>query len=159
MRPVISKLEETGTIIEDGDDYLKVIGPKELKSIDIKTLPYPGFPTDMQAQFMAMMTQCAGTNIVMETVFENRFMHVDEFNKMGANITVEGKSAIINGKANLKGSIVKATDLRCGAALILAALVAEGRTEIQNTYHIDRGYENFEEKFRNIGANIWREKN
>lgn len=159
LRPVISKLEETGTIIEEGDDYLKVIGPKELKSIDIKTLPYPGFPTDMQAQFMAMMTQCAGTNIVMETVFENRFMHVDEFNKMGANITVEGKSAIINGKANLKGSIVKATDLRCGAALILAALVAEGRTEIQNTYHIDRGYENFEEKFRNIGANIWREKN
>lgn len=158
LRPVISKLEEAGCIIEEEDDAIRVIGTDNLKSIDIKTLPYPGFPTDMQAQFMAMMTQCEGTNIVIESVFENRFMHVDELNKLGASITADDRSAIVNGKSNLKGNSVAATDLRCGAALILAGFVAEGETEINNIYHIDRGYEKIEEKLRGVGANIRRVK-
>ena len=157
LRPIISKLEEAGCIIEDHETSVRVIGPEKLENIDIKTMPYPGFPTDMQAQFMAMMTQCDGTNIVMETVFENRFMHVAEFNKMGANISVDGRSAIIKGKADLKGNKVHATDLRCGAALILAALVADGETEIYNLYHIDRGYEDIESKFISLGCKIRRE--
>lgn len=157
LRPIISKLEEAGCVIEDNDTSVRVIGPEKLESIDIKTMPYPGFPTDMQAQFMAMMTQCEGTNIVMETVFENRFMHVDEFNEMGAGISIDGRSAIVKGKAQLKGNKVYATDLRCGAALILAALVADGETEIYNLYHIDRGYEDIEAKFVSLGCKIRRE--
>ncbi len=157
LRPVISKLEEAGCVIEENGDQVRVIGPEKLKNIDIKTLPYPGFPTDMQAQFMAMMTQCENTNIVIETVFENRFMHVDEFKRMGASITINDRSAIINGGSKLVGNKVYATDLRCGAALILAGFVAEGETEIYNIYHIDRGYENIENKLRGIGAKIRRE--
>lgn len=156
LRPVISKLEEAGCFIEENGDSVRVVGPEKLKDIDIKTLPYPGFPTDMQAQFMAMMTQAEGTNIVIETVFENRFMHVDEFNKMGADIKIQDRSAIINGGHKLKGTKVYATDLRCGAALLLAGFVAEGETEIYNIYHIDRGYENIEEKIRGIGGIIER---
>lgn len=157
LRPVISKLEEAGCVIEEEGDQVRVIGPEKLKNINIKTLPYPGFPTDMQSQFMALMTQCESTNIVIETVFENRFMHVDEFKRMGASITINDRSAIINGGTDLVGNKVYATDLRCGAALILAGFVASGETEIYNIHHIDRGYENIEEKLRGIGGKIRRE--
>ena len=126
------------------------------KAISIKALPYPGFPTDMQAQFLSLMTQLRGNSVAIETVFENRFMHADELNKMGADISVEGREAIINGPKKLKGTNVKATDLRAGAALILAGLVAEGTTEISDIYHIDRGYESIEDKFRSLGADIER---
>ncbi len=157
LRPVISKLEEAGCIIKEDGENVRVIGPEKLIPIDIKTLPYPGFPTDMQAQFMAMMTQAEGDNTVIETVFENRFMHVDEFKRMGASISVNDRSATINGRSQLVGNKVYATDLRCGAALILAGFVASGETEIYNIYHIDRGYENIEEKLRGIGGKIRRE--
>ena len=154
LRPVISKLEEAGCEITEDGDNIRVVGPENLNCISIKTLPYPGFPTDMQAQFMAMMTQCDKTNIVMETVFENRFMHADEFNKMGADIKINDRSAMVTGKTKLKGSDVRATDLRCGAALILAGLVAEGETHIHDIYHIERGYEDVIEKFSGLGAKI-----
>lgn len=156
IKPAIAKLKEAGCeVIEDGDT-VRVIAPKELKCIDIKTLPYPGFPTDLQAQFMAMMSLCKGTSVVIETVFENRFMHVDELKRMGADIKIDGRSAIIQGVDSLTSAPVKASDLRAGAALVLAGLVSEGITEIDNIYHIDRGYENIEEKFTNLGAIIYR---
>lgn len=158
LRPVISKLEEAGCEIIENAENIRVIGPEKLNPINIKTQPYPGFPTDMQAQFMAMMTQCEGEAEVFESVFENRFMHVDEFNKMGAGIETDDRRAYIKGKADLKGASVNATDLRCGAALILAGFVADGETEINDLYHIDRGYENFEEKFAGIGGNVTRVK-
>lgn len=156
LRPVIAKLEEAGCKIIEEDEALRVIGPKELKSIDIKTLPYPGFPTDAQAQFMIMMTQAKGTSLVQETVFENRFMHAEEFNKMGAEIRTDGNSAVVDGPSKLYGTEVRATDLRCGAALVLAGFVAEGDTEIYNIGHIDRGYENIEEKFSSVGGRLKR---
>ncbi len=156
MKPVIAKLREAGAeIIEDGDN-IRVIGNKDLRAIDIKTLPYPGFPTDMQSQFMALMTVAGGTSMVIETVFENRFMHVDELKRMGADIKIDGKSAILSGVKGLTGARVKASDLRAGAALIIAGLVADGLTEVENIYHIDRGYENIEERFTNLGARIYR---
>ena len=156
MKPVIAKLEEAGCEVIEEDDKIRVIGNENLKGISIKTLPYPGFPTDMQAQFLALMTQLKGNSSVIETVFENRFMHADELNKMGADISVSGKEAILNGPKKLTGTKVKATDLRAGAALILAGLVSEGVTEISEIYHIDRGYEDIEEKFRGLGADIER---
>jgi len=156
LKPIIAKLRECGVEIIEDDDTLRVISTGKIKSVDITTLPYPGFPTDLQAQFMAMLTAAEGTSVVMENVFENRFMHVSELNKMGANIKIEGHSAIVQGKTNLQGSSVNATDLRAGAALIIAGLVSEGRTEIGQIYHIDRGYDGIEEKLRNIGANIYR---
>lgn len=156
MKPVMAKLSEAGCkVIEEGES-VRIIGTDELKSIDIKTLPYPGFPTDMQSQFMAFMTQCKGTNVTIETVFENRFMHVEELRKMGAEIKIDGRSAIITGGKPLHGAKVRASDLRAGAALILAGLMASGETYISDIYHIDRGYENIEEKFRDLGANISR---
>nr|WP_300006050.1 UDP-N-acetylglucosamine 1-carboxyvinyltransferase [Tissierella sp.] len=156
IKPVIAKLREAGAeVIEDGEN-IRVIGNKNLQPIDVKTLPYPGFPTDMQAQFMAMLTLCKGTSVVVETVFENRFMHVDELKRMGANIKIDGKSAIIQGVESLTGARVRATDLRAGAALVLAGLVAEGTTEIEDIYHIERGYDDIEEKFTNLGAIIYR---
>ena len=156
MKPIMAKLTEAGCQVIDEGENVRIIGTEALKSIDIKTLPYPGFPTDMQAQFMAFMTQCKGTNVAIETVFENRFMHVDELRKMGAEIKIDGRSAIITGGKPLHGAKVKASDLRAGAALILSGLVAQGKTYISDIYHIDRGYENIEEKFRNLGANISR---
>ena len=156
IKPVIAKLKEAGAQVEEFEDSVRVIGRERLKAIDIKTLPYPGFPTDMQAQFMALMSTCEGTSVTIETVFENRFMHVDELNKMGANIKIDGKSAIINGVEKLTGSKVKASDLRAGAALVIAGLVAEGETEIHNIYHIERGYDNIEERFTKLGAKIYR---
>lgn len=156
LKPIIAKLRECGVEIEEGDDYLRVDGKNLASSVDITTLPYPGFPTDLQAQFMSLLTVTEGTGIVSETVFENRFMHVSELNRMGANIKIEGHSAVVQGYGNLQGAQVKATDLRAGAALILAGLVAEGVTEIGDIYHIDRGYVDIEQKLRNVGANIRR---
>ena len=156
IKPVIAKLKESGAeVIEEGEN-VRVIGRPLPEAIDIKTLPYPGFPTDMQAQFMAYMTQCKGSNVAIETVFENRFMHVEEFEKMGADIKIDGRSAVVIGPKHLKGAHVHASDLRAGAALILVGLVAEGKTHIHDIYHIDRGYEDIEEKFRNLGAVISR---
>ena len=155
VKPIIAKLRECGVRIEAGDDDIVVrgdLGP--LNSTDIKTLPYPGFPTDMQSPFMAFLTICNGKSTVIETVFENRFMHVSQLNKMGASIETAGNRASIKGNAMLRGSQVMATDLRAGAAMVLASLVAEGETEISEIYHIERGYENFIEKFAALGADI-----
>lgn len=157
IKPVIAKLKEAGCEVIEKVDSVRVIAKGELKAIDIKTLPYPGFPTDMQAQFMALMSVLKGNNVAIETVFENRFMHVDELKRMGAQIKIDGRSAIIEGVDSLTSAPVKASDLRAGAALVLAGLVAEGTTEIGNIYHIDRGYENIEEKFTKLGAIIYRE--
>ena len=129
------------------------------KAIDIKTLPYPGFPTDMQAQFMAMLTIADGTGFVTETVFENRFMHVDELKRMGAVIRVDGRTAIVDGVAKLTGCQVKATDLRAGAAMVLAGLVASGETQVSYIHHIDRGYDNLVAKLCGLGADIRRVDN
>lgn len=156
IKPVIAKLREVGCEIYENGDKVRVIGTDALKATDIKTLPYPGFPTDMQAQFMALMSICKGTSVIIETVFENRFMHVDELKRMGANIKIDGRSAIIEGVDSLMSAPVKATDLRAGAALVLAGLVADGVTEIGNIYHIDRGYDGIEEKFTSLGAKIYR---
>jgi UDP-N-acetylglucosamine 1-carboxyvinyltransferase len=156
LKPVIAKLKEAGVHIEEDVNGVRVCATGIIRSIDIKTLPYPGFPTDMQAQFMALMTVAQGTSIVTETVFENRFMHVDELKRMGASIKIDGRSAVVEGITKLTGCPVKATDLRAGAALVLAGLVAEGQTEIGYIHHIDRGYDRLVEKFRGIGANIER---
>ncbi|WP_077369539.1 UDP-N-acetylglucosamine 1-carboxyvinyltransferase [Anaerosalibacter sp. Marseille-P3206] len=156
IKPAIAKLRETGCEIWENGDKIRVIGNKQLKPIDIKTLPYPGFPTDLQAQFMALMTVTEGTSVIIETVFENRFMHVDELKRMGANIKIDGRSAIVQGVETLASAPVKATDLRAGAALILAGLVADGNTVIDNIYHIDRGYDGIEKKLATLGAKISR---
>lgn len=156
LKPLISKLKEVGAEVQEEIDSIRVIGHEPLRPADIKTLPYPGFPTDMQAQFMALTTICQGTSVVTETVFENRFMHVDEFKRMGAKIRIEGRSAIVEGVPRLKGASVNATDLRAGAALVLAGLVAEGETEVGYLYHIDRGYDNLVLKLQRLGADIVR---
>lgn len=156
LKPLISKLKEVGAEVQEEIDGIRVIGHEPLRPADIKTLPYPGFPTDMQAQFMALTTICQGTSVVTETVFENRFMHVDEFERMGAKIRIEGRSAIVEGVPRLKGASVNATDLRAGAALVLAGLVAEGKTEVGYLYHIDRGYDNLVLKLQRLGADIVR---
>lgn len=156
LKPVIAKLRECGVELIEEDDSIRVLSNGKLKAVDITTLPYPGFPTDLQAQFMALLATAKGSSVVIETVFENRFMHVSELNRMGATIKIEGHSAILSGDAKLQGAQVKATDLRAGAALILAALTADGPTEIHDIYHIDRGYNNLEEKLRGLGVTITR---
>lgn len=156
QKPLIAKLREAGALVEEDIDRIHVAGSGRLKAVDIKTLPYPGFPTDMQAQMMAMLSVAEGRSKITETVFENRFMHVVELNRMGANITTEGRSAVITGPAHLTGCTVRATDLRAGAAMILAGLVAEGATEICDIYHIDRGYEEIPAKLTRLGADIKR---
>lgn len=156
MKPVIAKLRASGATIEELGNDIRVKGCLEIQPIDIKTLPYPGFPTDMQSQFMALMSMAKGTSMMVETVFENRFMHVDELKRMGANIRADGRSAVIEGVKSLEGAQVKATDLRAGAALILAGLVSEGKTEISDIYHIDRGYSNIEAKFQSLGGKVCR---
>lgn len=156
QKPLIAKLREAGALVEEDIDRIHVAGSGKLKAVDIKTLPYPGFPTDMQAQMMAMLSVAEGRSKITETVFENRFMHVVELNRMGANITTEGRSAVITGPAHLTGCTVRATDLRAGAAMILAGLVAEGSTEICDIYHIDRGYEEIAAKLTRLGADIKR---
>ncbi len=156
LKPVTAKLKEAGVAIEEKIDGVRVRGTGAVKAVDVKTLPYPGFPTDMQSQFMALMTVAGGTSVITETVFENRFMHVDELKRMGASIKIEGRSAIVEGVPNLTGCPVKATDLRAGAALVLAGLVAEGKTEISCIHHIDRGYEDIVGKLTSLGAEIVR---
>lgn len=159
LKPVIAKLNEAGVKIEEDIDGIRVTCNNRPKAIDIKTLPYPGFPTDMQAQFMAMLTIADGTGLVTETVFENRFMHVDELKRMGACIKVDGRTSIVEGVPSLNGCQVKATDLRAGAAMVLAGLVANGETEVSYIHHIDRGYDNLVEKLCGLGADICRVDN
>lgn len=154
LRPVVAKLKEAGCKIIELENAVRVIGPEKIQSIDIKTLPHPGFPTDVQAQFMAMLTVASGSSTVIETVFENRFMHVAEFNRMGADIKIEGRSAVIKGVDKLYGAEVNATDLRAGAALILCGLIAEGETKVGEIYHIQRGYVDIDKKITALGGNI-----
>ena len=156
LKPVEAKLREVGVNIREDEEGLRVQGTNDMRPVDIKTLPYPGFPTDMQAQMMALLCTVPGISIITETVFENRFMHVRELERMGANIKIEGSSAVVEGVDKLTGAKVRATDLRAGAALVLAGLFAEGETEISDIYHVDRGYDKFEEKLRALGARIER---
>jgi UDP-N-acetylglucosamine 1-carboxyvinyltransferase len=157
LKPVIAKLIEAGVDIEEEGSGLRVKASGKIQAVDVKTLPYPGFPTDMQAQFMALMSVAEGTSIITETVFENRFMHAEELRRMGADIKTDGRSAVIEGVPRLTGAPVKASDLRAGAALIIAGLAAEGDTEIANVYHIDRGYDHIVDKLMEVGAKIRRE--
>ena len=156
MEAVVNKLRETGMEILREDDGARAIGNKRIRSVDVKTLPYPGFPTDMQAQIMVLMTLARGLSVISETIFENRFIHVDELRRMGADIKIERNSAIIKGAKVLGGAQVMATDLRASASLVLAGLAAEGETEVSRVYHLDRGYERLEEKLANLGARIRR---
>lgn len=156
LKPITAKLKEMGAFVVEEETGIRVACHGPLRAVDVKTLPYPGFPTDMQSQMMALLLVCEGTSIVTETVFENRFMHVEEFKRMNARVKIEGRSAVIQGGYPLTGARVCATDLRAGAALILAALAAEGDTEIDGLPHIDRGYVDIAGKFRELGANIVR---
>lgn len=153
---LIMKLRETGMQIEEGKGWLRAKGADMIKASDVKTMPYPGFPTDMQAQFMALMCLASGTSVIRETVFENRFMHVAELKRMGADIDIEGSVATVKGVKKLKGADVMATDLRASASLVVAGLAAQGRTVIHRLYHLDRGYETIEEKLKGLGAAIER---
>lgn len=157
LKPINAKLREIGIDITELDNSIIVNASNRMKSADIKTLPFPGFPTDMQAQFSSLMSVVDGTSIIIETIFENRFMHVGELKRMGAHIKIEGRSEVIEGTKKLMGAQVKATDLRAGAGLVIAGLAAEGETVISDAHHIDRGYEKFEEKLYGLGANIKRE--
>ncbi|MCL4440106.1 MAG: UDP-N-acetylglucosamine 1-carboxyvinyltransferase [Firmicutes bacterium] len=156
LDPVIYKLREAGVEVDVGDDWVRVQGTGQLKAVDIKTMPYPGFPTDMQSQMMALLTIAEGTSVITETIFENRFKHVPEFRRMGADIYLEGHTAVVKGVKRLTGACVEATDLRAGAALILAALAGEDGTVLSNIEHIDRGYERIEKKYNALGARIIR---
>ncbi|EHL78806.1 MULTISPECIES: UDP-N-acetylglucosamine 1-carboxyvinyltransferase [Bacillus] len=156
LTSLIAKLEEMGVTVIEEANGIRVIGPEKLKAVDIKTMPHPGFPTDMQSQMMALLLKAEGTSVITETVFENRFMHVEEFRRMNANIKIEGRSVIINGPCKLQGAEVTATDLRAAAALILAGLVADGYTRVTELKHLDRGYVNFHGKLASLGADIIR---
>lgn len=158
LRPVLDKIVESGATVEVDEvaNTVTVHSAEKIRPVDVKTLPYPGFPTDMQSQFMAYMTVAEGTCQFTETIFENRFMHVDELRKMGANIQAEGRNAFITGVPKLHGAAVRATDLRAGAALIIAGLAAEGKTTVSDLYHLDRGYEDLIGKFQSLGADIRR---
>ncbi len=158
LEALIVKLEECGAKIEISSEGIQVKAPKKIKSRDINTAPFPGFATDLQAQFMALMTVAEGSSLIRENIFENRFMHVGELVRMGADIKVEGNSAIVRGLKQLSGAPIMATDLRASACLVIAGLAAEGITEISRVYHIDRGYEKIEKKFRKLGAKIKRVK-
>ncbi|MGI6435355.1 MAG: UDP-N-acetylglucosamine 1-carboxyvinyltransferase [Syntrophomonadaceae bacterium] len=154
IQSLIAKLREIGVEITSNGSWVRVSGHQPLRSADIKTMPYPGFPTDMQPQMMALLSMAAGTSIMVETIFENRFMHVHELRRMGADIKIEGRVAIIKGKDHLEGTAVEATDLRAGAALVLAGLCARGETRVGKLEHIDRGYAQFHQKLQNLGAQI-----
>ncbi len=154
LEPITSKLRKIGVVIEERDEYLRVIGQDRYEKTTVKTMPHPGFPTDMQPQLTALLTMAKGTSIVTESMFDNRFRYVDELRRMGADISVDGKVAIIEGVGHLTGAPVKASDLRAGAALIIAGLSTEGTTEIEDIFHIERGYEDMEIKLRNLGADI-----
>ena len=156
VKPLTAKLFEMGAEIKPSGNTLHIKQRGPYRATDIKTLPFPGFPTDMQAQMMALLSVSGGTGIVTETVFENRFMHAQELCRMGAHIKVEGHCAVVEGVSHLTGTTVAATDLRAGAALVLAGLAAEGQTVVSDIYHIDRGYEHLDEKLRALGAEIER---
>ena len=156
MEVVLDKLVEAGAIIEAGDDWISIDMQQRPKAVNIRTTEHPGFPTDMQAQFMAMNAVAEGDSRVVETIFENRFMHVPELNRMGANITTEGNTAYIKGVEKLSGAVVMATDLRASASLVMAGLVADGETIVERIYHLDRGYEYIEKKLGGVGAKIER---
>jgi UDP-N-acetylglucosamine 1-carboxyvinyltransferase len=158
METVINKLRESGMEIDSDGEGVRVAGNRRIRSVDVKTQPYPGFPTDMQAQFMVLMSLAKGLSVISETIFENRFIHVSELRRMGANIQIQGNTAIIQGVDGLSGAPVMATDLRASASLILAGLAAEGVTEISRVYHLDRGYEGLDKKLANLGADIKRVK-
>ena len=154
---VLAKLEEAGAVVDTGEDWIELdMEGRKPKAVNIRTAPYPAFPTDMQAQFCALNAEASGTGSVTETVFENRFMHIQELVRMGAKINLEGNTAIIEGSTNLKAAPVMATDLRASASLILAGLVATGETVVERIYHIDRGYDHIEEKLACLGARIRR---
>ena len=154
LTPVIHKLQEAGCKMEVQKNSIEIEAPKKLKSIEIKTMPYPGFPTDLQQIFGAIMTLAKGTSIIVENIFENRFKYLSELKRMGAKVTIEGKTAIITGKRKLVGTTVHATDLRGGTGLIIAALGAKGKSKVENIEYILRGYENLDEKLSFLGANI-----
>ena len=156
LESITAKLIEMGVNIEEGDDCIRVSVDKPLKGVNIKTTPYPGFPTDIQQPMSTLLSIVPGRSLITESIWENRHKHIDELKKMGANIKVEGRVAIIDGVEKLTGAVVKATDLRAGAAMVIAGLVAEGSTEITNIEHIDRGYPHIEDKFRALGADIRR---
>ena len=159
LTSLIDKLKLTGASIDLTDESITVRGPDLIESVDVMTMPYPGFPTDLQAQFMSLMAVANGWSMIRETIFENRFIHVGELRRMGADIEINGSQALIKGKDRLFSAPVMATDLRASASLVLAGLVAkEGRTEVHRIYHLDRGYETIEKKFRGLGASMWREK-
>jgi len=158
LEAVIHKLSQTGARISMAKDSVRVLGSDKISSVDVKTLPYPGFPTDMQAQFMVLMSVAGGLSMMVESIFENRFIHVSELKRMGADITIAGNAAMIKGVAQLSAAPVMATDLRASACLILAGLIAKGKTEVNRVYHLDRGYEAIEEKFSKLGAAIRRVK-
>lgn len=160
LEPLLAKLREMGVVIEEGDDYIRIKGKNldEFKAVDIKTLVYPGFPTDLQQPFSALLTQAKGTSIVNETIYQARFKHIDELRRMNADIKVEGTTAIFRGPTKLQGAKVQASDLRAGASLVIAALMADGITEITGIEHIERGYENITMKLENLGAKIWKEE-
>lgn len=158
LESVVNKLRESGMEIEADNHGIRVVGPRRIRSVDVKTAPYPGFPTDMQAQLMVLMSVAKGLSVISETIFENRFIHVSELRRMGADIRVHGHSAIIQGVESLSGAPVMATDLRASASLVLAGLAAEGVTEVSRVYHLDRGYERLDEKLARLGANIRRVK-
>lgn len=155
-RPLISKLTEMGAIIEEEENGIRVIGPKHLKPTDVKTMPHPGFPTDMQAQMTAIQMFAEGTSIVTETVFENRYQHLEEMRRMNADLKIDGNIAVINGGNELQGAAVEATDLRAAAALILVGLRANGITRVSNLKYLDRGYYEFHKKLQKLGANVER---
>ncbi|KMJ56536.1 UDP-N-acetylglucosamine 1-carboxyvinyltransferase [Bacillus sp. LL01] len=155
---LIAKLREMGVTVEANDDQVLIHNTGEKKGVDVKTLVYPGFPTDLQQPFTTLLTQASGTSIVTDTIYNARFKHIDELRRMGANVKVEGRSAIINGKTPLQGAKVRASDLRAGAALVVAGLIADGVTELSGLEHVDRGYENLEKKLLGLGAKLWREK-
>jgi UDP-N-acetylglucosamine 1-carboxyvinyltransferase len=150
------KLQESGAEIREGKESIRLRAPARLKGINVRTCPHPGFPTDMQAQFVALMAVAEGTSVITETVFESRFMHVEELRRMGADIRVEGNRAMVTGRDRLAGAPVMASDLRASAGLVLAGLAAEGVTEVSRVYHLDRGYERLEEKLHGVGASIER---
>ncbi|MDX8363718.1 UDP-N-acetylglucosamine 1-carboxyvinyltransferase [Cytobacillus sp. Hm23] len=156
LSSLIAKMEEMGVTITEEHDGIRVVGPQTLKAVDLKTMPHPGFPTDMQSQMMSLLLCAEGTSMITETVFENRFMHVEEFRRMNGNIKIEGRSVIINGRSDLQGAEVAATDLRAAAALILAGLAAKGHTRVTELKHLDRGYVSFHEKLTGLGADIER---
>ena len=154
ITPIIHKLEEAGCKIKNQKNIIEIQSPKRLKAIDIKTMPYPGFPTDMQSIFATLLTTAKGTSMIVENLFENRYKYTQELVRMGAKITIEGKTAVIKGVRKLYGTTVKATDLRGGAALVIAGIVAKGNTKIENIEYIMRGYEKFNKKLENLGVDI-----